>query len=173
MTKLQQLHEHIYSFLMNHPDFVFKPRVNSGEKMNNRLWLNGNDTYISIGVYNSKGWDRRINIEISLRDDLPRRTHLVVNFKNEERQNYSSFYKLLVSKLSNVIKCDSISKEGNLYFILEEYSNWEKGIECFYNKVRPIINQLIIDEGLEDIFFISPEDFHKYTAKINTLRNNL
>jgi len=110
MTKLQQLHEDIYAFLLDYhqknPSFYFAPRTRSipnGKKLEDGYWFNGNDDYLFIGFYVPNDGDnktRTIGIFIKFKNEEIISAYLLITFKDEKSDVYVPFYQGMLQTLA-------------------------------------------------------------------------
>lgn len=180
MTKLQQLHEDIYAFLLDYhqknPSFYFAPRTRSipnGKTHSDGYWFNGNDDYLFIGFYVPNDGDnktRTIGIFIKFKNEEIVGAYLLITFRDEKSDVYVPFYKGML---------ETLSKQGEFQMETERkyrrfYSNpqdWRGFLSYFLEKEKPLMDTYIKEYGLNNDFFITPSNFDNYIKTIDGFRN--
>lgn len=169
--KISQIHEALFEFLLEenkkNKNFRFTTRMNnSRDRLANKYWFIGNDTYLEISFWDGKDNIAKIN-SIGFTVDLK---------KNKVYYNMSSKNKNGKEVIAEIVKALDVP------FIKEDY--WEKVLIHYIISINDIINclkEFILNEKLEidkiiqkhpnsGIKFILEEKFNTQQAKIKEYR---
>jgi 5-methylcytosine-specific restriction enzyme B len=180
MTKLQQLHEDVYAFLLDYhqknPSFYFAPRTKStskGKKLEDGYWFNGNDNYLFIGFYVPNDGDnktRTIGIFIKFKNEEIIGAYLLITFRDEKSEAYIPFYTGLLNTLAEEGEFQMESENKYRRFYLNP-QDWKSFLSYFVEKEKPLIDHYINENGLSNEFFITPSGFDSYLKTIEGFRN--
>jgi 5-methylcytosine-specific restriction endonuclease McrBC GTP-binding regulatory subunit McrB len=180
MTKLQQLHEDIYTFLLDYhqknPSFYFAPRTRSipnGKTLTDGYWFNGNDNYLFIGFYVPNDGDnktRTIGIFVKFKNEEIANAYLLITFRDEKSEAYIPFYQGILESLATqgAFQMETERKYRRFY---SNPQDWRGFLSCFLEKEKPLIDHYINENGLSNEFFITPSSFDSYLKTIEGFRN--
>ncbi|WP_044173583.1 McrB family protein [Flectobacillus major] len=180
MTKLQQLHEDIYTFLLDYhqknPSFYFAPRTRSipnGKTLTDGYWFNGNDDYLFIGFYVPNDGDnktRTIGIFVKFKNEEIANAYLLITFRDEKSEAYIPFYQGILESLATqgAFQMETERKYRRFY---SNPQDWRGFLSCFLEKEKPLIDHYINEKGLSNEFFITPSGFDSYLKTIEGFRN--
>lgn len=180
MTKLQQLHEDIYTFLLDYhqknPSFYFAPRTRSipnGKTLTDGYWFNGNDNYLFIGFYVPNDGDnktRTIGIFVKFKNEEIANAYLLITFRDEKSEAYIPFYQGILESLATqgAFQMETERKYRRFY---SNPQDWRGFLSYFLEKEKPLIDLYINENGLSNEFFITPSSFDSYLKTIEGFRN--
>ncbi len=166
MTKLQQLHEDIYSFLLDchkkNNDFRFIPRIEQSDKLKNRYWLTGGKTEILVGLSSTNDLrTKNLCLRFIHNKENISKCQLLVMFRSEENDEKLKMYYELIAELEKTQLLSNRTEEQiqkYRYFTLPTYSNWKDSIVFYIEKIRPVINSFVSKFQLNNTFLI----FHHF-----------
>lgn len=181
MTKLQQLHEDIYSFLLDchkkNNDFRFIPRIEQSDKLKNRYWLTGGETEILIGLSSTNDLrTKNLCLRFIHNKEKISKCQLLVMFRSEENDENLKMYYELIAELEKT-QLLSNSREEQIqkyrYFTLPTNSNWKDSIVFYIEKIKPVINSFVSKYQLNNTFEVNEELFKKYIGVIENQRHSI
>ncbi|GAB2613905.1 AAA family ATPase [Belliella aquatica] len=169
------LHKKVLEFLENyrnlHPEFLYWTREkNTKGRLKDGYWFQGTDDYAFVGLYDRSGgtnMTRSLGLVFSMNPDGNISLTFQIAFNEETDKRLLRFYQDLIDTFGDFkqvteTRFDKILSDDNAF---EEAEN-------FLNQVKPLIDQKIMDAGLEEIF-IEPLKFEKNLQKIREYQTKL
>ncbi|WP_157482726.1 hypothetical protein, partial [Geofilum rubicundum] len=167
-----KLLEHLLSIRAKEPDFTFYLRKkNNKERLKGGHWFHGNHNYIFIGFYKPNGgvnMTKSIGFVVGIDEQGNASAHLEIVFKGEKDSGLLDLYNQCIEKIQGFKQVDETkytrpySNEKNIFSNLDD----------FIQNQKPVIDQLIMDMGLEEKMMIPDEEFAKSLNRIQSIRNN-
>ncbi|MBB6004042.1 McrB family protein [Arcicella rosea] len=182
MTKLQQLHEDIYSFLMEchkkNNDFRFFPRRHNKEKFKEKLWLTDNSDEILIGLSLAREtYSHCLSLNIKHQNESVKSFKLQIGFRGEEYDDkldlFMGLAQSILDNTSELKRPTNIEDKRILKFDLPFGVDWKANIIYFIEKIKPIIDSYIKGQKLDDTFFISEDSFKKAIEVVEIERHSI
>ena len=176
ITKMaNDLHQKVFEFLETYrnsnPDFFYWFRErNTNGRLDKGLWFQGTEHYAFIGLYDRSGgtnMTRSFGIVFNPVDGKIG-CSLEIVFNEEKDQRILDFYHNAVEKIGG-LNAIGTTKFQKVLSIENGFYEAEK----FLMDVKPQIDQLIKDLGLQDLLFITKEKFNKSFNKITNLINKM
>ncbi|RCW36787.1 AAA family ATPase [Marinilabilia salmonicolor] len=167
-----QLLDHLLSLREKEPNFTFYLRKrNTNNRLKGGYWFHGNDNYIFIGFYKPNGgvnMTQSIGFVVGIDEQGNASAHLEIVFKGEKDPELLDFYHQCIKKIEGFKQVDETkyirpySKEKDIFSNLDD----------FIRNQKPVIDQLIMNNGLEGKMMIPDEEFTKSLNRIQSIRDN-
>lgn len=169
------LHQQVLDFLetyrKSHPDFLFCLRErNKNNRLEEGLWFQGTEDYAFVGLYNRSGGSnmtRSVGLVFYQNKEGGIGLGFQVVFNEEKDARLLAFYRNLIDSFGGFKQVTPTKFDR----ILSEDDPFEAAGQ-FLNEKKPIIDQMIREAGLEEIF-IDPSDFEKNLYRIHQLQIKL
>lgn len=172
---MNKLHHQVLEFLEkyreSYPDFLFCLRKrNKNNRLEEGLWFQGTEDYAFVGLYDRSGGSnmtRSIGLVFFQKKDGTIGLFFQIVFNEEKDERLLAFYRKLIDvfgefKEVTKTKFDQFLSEDQPFEVAEQ----------FLNERKPIIDHMIKEAGLDEIF-IDPSDFEKNLNKIHQLQIKL
>ncbi len=170
-----QLHQQVLDFLEtyreSHPDFLYWTRVkNTKGRLDEGYWFQGTEDYAFVGLNDRSGGStmtRSIGLMFYKKPDGVIGLLFQIAFNEEKDERLLALYQDLIDTFGDLNK----HTKSRFDKVLTESNPFEEA-ERFLDKVKPMIDQKIVEAGLEEIF-INPEKFEKNIQQIREYQSKL
>jgi len=170
---IKDVHEAIFDFLIEKniedSDFRFTTRQNN---RNNRLtlgyWFIGDDNYLEVSFWDGKEGISRIN-KIGYTVDL-KRNKVYYNFSTK-----SDLGKEIVDLAIKKLSTPKVEKYFWKTILVENIISIDQILDSLKNflfDVKPVIDEIVLENLQNGISFIPDEKFKKQIEKISKIKNN-
>ncbi|MBL0200333.1 MAG: hypothetical protein IPP81_09185 [Chitinophagaceae bacterium] len=144
------------SYRASHPGFLYWLRErNTGGKLDEGIWFQGNEKYAFVGLYDANGGPKRtrsIGLAFTTEDENVK-CNFEVAFPEDEEQKKVKFYKQVVKLVGGNLSSGKLRFEKEL----SATDGFTEAVN-FLNTIKPKIDALVKKNNLQQIF-ITPEKF--------------
>ena len=167
-----QLHDEVLNFLESyrkkHPDFLYWLRQrNTNNRLSEGYWFQGNLDYVWVGLYDRSGGSnmtRSIGIVFEKADSKLRSSFEVV-FNEETDQKILNFYQELMKLVGGFRRISDTRFRKDL-----SENDPYSAAETFLDTTKPLIDKLIINLGLDNLF-LDRNDFNQKLKNILQIKS--
>ncbi|RZJ69219.1 AAA family ATPase [Flavobacterium sp.] len=175
-----QLNDEILDYLLaeleKNPELKFGVRVqNNKGRLEQGQWFQGDGRYSYISFYkrgDSKNKTKTIGYVFMVKPDGSVDNWIELVYPDETDPNIIAFYKsvkqLIAEKCELVITQSELDSYRNVFKLGGTYL---ENFGFFQKEITPEIDKLIVEFGLENLFFYSQEEFNKNLDKILKFRS--
>ncbi|MFB9080751.1 hypothetical protein ACFFWB_25655 [Flavobacterium procerum] len=176
-----QLNDELLEYLLNErekdPKLKFGVRVqNNKNRLEQGYWFPGDGRYLWLSFYkkgDSKNKTKTIGLVYTIKDDGSISNWIEVVYKSESTPDTRRFYETVKGIISGATNLPLEEKdiENTLTMFQLNNTTYLENLEFFLKKIKPKIDQSIINFELEKDFFYTESEFLSNIAKINLHRN--
>ncbi len=158
----------------SNPGFTFALRQrNRNERLEKGYWFHGDDNYISVG-FTARSDDsnktQSVGLVFNNFQDNTADCFLEIVFKTEPRADLVALYRNFISANSGFVTIDQPYYKHFKYHKSYLRKDPIKNLEHFLSEDWKKLSSDIIENGLEDLFFVPEEDFQTHLKRIETIR---
>tara|TARA_R110002020_G_scaffold420179_1_gene629319 strand:- start:852 stop:3002 length:2151 start_codon:yes stop_codon:yes gene_type:complete len=166
----EELFNIFYSYHLIHKEFKFKPRrTNRFDKLNDKFWFLGDNTYLCIGFWEGNDYKKRLPYISLIIENTSNRFLYFTSSGSSETANF------LCNQIFPVLDIDinqtDFSKNGFEYHYYLDQDTLIESINYFLNQIWKKINDQIKTRYSKEIKIISDETFYFDIEKIKKYRN--
>lgn len=166
------LHDKVFEFCENyrasHPGFLYWLRErNTKNRLEEGIWFQGTETYAFVGLYKGRGGSnatRSIGLVFTMKGE-----NVACSFENVFNEEQDPKILVFYGQLRDLVgglKQQHSTKYTKLLSATDGFS----AATDFLNSVKPLIDELIIKNGLETLL-IKEEDFGDKLLRINQFKS--
>lgn len=175
-----QLNDELLEYLLKEREkdntLKFGVRIqNNKNRLEQGYWFPGDGNYLWLSFYkkgDSKNKTKTIGLVFKVLDNGTIITWIEVVYKSESNPDTKRFYEVVkraISETANLtLEENDIEKPLTIFKLDVTY---QESVDLFLKKIKPKIDDLIINFELEEDFFFSDSEFIKNIDRINEFRN--
>ncbi len=165
---IKSINDEALNILLAHksenPNFTFWMRKNdTRERLSAGQWFPGSD-YVFISPY-KKGDSNNKTPAIGF-VVTEKNFYVEIVFCDAENQRHKAFFEEVTREISGLTEVASCKQK-----ILVNAQSWQDGLKVFLNKSIPKINEIINRNALDNLFYITEEEFAKMKGKVDQIKS--
>jgi hypothetical protein len=142
------------------PTFIFAPRkINNSNRLDQGYWFLGNEGYLNVSLWNGVDWKERVHI-IGL--SINEKNHAYIELSGQGNHNAVKFLTKLAEKIPGLTQ----SKNKYKWFKGLSGKDVSDHVNYFVHTFKPIVDDLLAKEKLDDIRPLNEAYYKKYNKKI-------
>jgi len=168
MIKIVRIHEKILDHLLqlrnSNPSLFFVPRkINNQQRLEKGFWFLGNQHYLHLSFWNGTDWKEKIhNIGFVVLKNG--NTYIELSAQDSKKKA------VVLKKIADQIGGFRKEKSKNKWYKNYDTSDYIQNLNSFISEIKPVIDDIILKENLNEISLLNEDFFEKYIKKIQNYR---